>query len=85
MSELTPAQLAPYVAGGAFLLAFVFGAVANKTDFCTMGAVSDWVNMGDFNRMLEQIETGQGIIIARPVLRGNTGGLGLVVATAQFG
>jgi hypothetical protein len=29
----------------------VFGAVANKTDFCTMGAVSDWVNMGDFNRM----------------------------------
>ena len=51
MSEVTPAQLAPYVAGGAFLLAFVFGAVANKTDFCTMGAVSDWVNMGDFNRM----------------------------------
>jgi uncharacterized membrane protein YedE/YeeE len=51
MSELAPAQLAPYVAGGAFLLAFVFGAVANKTDFCTMGAVSDWVNMGDFNRM----------------------------------
>lgn len=51
MSELSPAQLAPYVTGGAFLLAFIFGAVANKTDFCTMGAVSDWVNMGDFNRM----------------------------------
>ena len=51
MSDVTPAQLAPYVAGGAFLLAFVFGAVANKTDFCTMGAVSDWVNMGDLNRM----------------------------------
>ena len=45
------AQLAPYVAGGAFALAFVFGAVANKTNFCTMGAVSDWVNMGDLNRM----------------------------------
>jgi len=51
LSDFTPAQLASYVAGGAFLLAFVFGAVANKTDFCTMGAVSDWVNMGDFNRM----------------------------------
>ena len=51
MTETTPQQLAPLVAGGAFLLAFVFGAVANKTDFCTMGAVSDWVNMGDFNRM----------------------------------
>jgi hypothetical protein len=51
LSELSPAQIAPYVAGGAFVLAFIFGAVANKTDFCTMGAVSDWVNMGDFNRM----------------------------------
>lgn len=51
MGEPTAAQLAPYVAGGAFALAFVFGAVANKTDFCTMGAVSDWVNMGSFNRM----------------------------------
>ncbi|MDH5517444.1 MAG: YeeE/YedE family protein [Gammaproteobacteria bacterium] len=35
----------------AFALAFVLGAVANKTNFCTMGAVSDWVNMGDTNRM----------------------------------
>ncbi|HEY6821277.1 MAG TPA: YeeE/YedE family protein [Burkholderiales bacterium] len=51
MTEVSPAQLVPYVTGGAFLLAFIFGAVANKTDFCTMGAVSDWVNMGDFNRM----------------------------------
>jgi hypothetical protein len=51
LTDLTPQQLAPLVTGGAFLLAFVFGAVANKTDFCTMGAVSDWVNMGNFNRM----------------------------------
>jgi len=34
------------VAGLGFLLALVFGAVANRTNFCTMGAVSDWVNMG---------------------------------------
>ena len=51
MSEATPAQLAPLVAGGAFALAFVFGAIGNKTNFCTMGAVSDWVNMGDLGRM----------------------------------
>ena len=51
MGDANPAQLAPYVALGAFALAFVFGAVANKTDFCTMGAVSDWVNMGSLNRM----------------------------------
>ena len=47
----TSAQLAPVVAWGAFLLAFVFGAVGHKTNFCTMGAVSDWVNMGSLNRM----------------------------------
>ena len=51
MSEATPAQLVPYVTGGAFILAFVFGAIGNRTNFCTMGAVSDWVNMGDLNRM----------------------------------
>ena len=33
------------------LLALVLGAVASKTNFCTMGAVSDWVNMGDTGRM----------------------------------
>ena len=51
MNETTPAQVMPYVLGGSFALAFVFGAVANKTNFCTMGAVSDWVNMGDSGRM----------------------------------
>jgi uncharacterized protein len=40
-----------YVTGGAFLLAFIFGAVGNRTHFCTMGAVSDWVNMGDTSRL----------------------------------
>lgn len=34
-----------------FGLALVMGAVAHKTNFCTMGAVSDWVNMGDTGRM----------------------------------
>ena len=34
-----------------FLLAVVMGALVNKTNFCTMGAVSDWVNMGDTGRL----------------------------------
>ena len=34
-----------------FGIALVVGAVAHKTNFCTMGAVSDWVNMGDSGRM----------------------------------
>ena len=51
MKDVDPAQLVSYVTGGAFVLAFIFGAVGNKTNFCTMGAVSDWVNMGDKNRL----------------------------------
>lgn len=34
-----------------FAVAAVMGAVANKTNFCTMGAVSDWVNMDDKGRL----------------------------------
>lgn len=39
------------VVWGGFVLAFVFGAVANKTNFCTMGAISDVVNMEHWGRM----------------------------------
>ncbi|MCP4767344.1 MAG: YeeE/YedE family protein [Gammaproteobacteria bacterium] len=35
----------------AFGLSLVFGATANKANFCTMGAVSDWINMGDLSRL----------------------------------
>ena len=34
-----------------FAIALILGAVVNKTNFCTMGAVSDWVNMEDTGRM----------------------------------
>ena len=33
-----------------FLIALVFGAVASKTHFCTMGSISDWINIGTKNR-----------------------------------
>ena len=47
----TPAQVVILVIVSGFMLAFVFGVVAQKTDFCTMGAISDIVNMGDWSRM----------------------------------
>jgi uncharacterized membrane protein YedE/YeeE len=34
-----------------FGVAIALGAIAQKTRFCTMGAVSDWMNMGDTGRM----------------------------------
>ena len=33
-----------------FIISVFLGAVVNKTNFCTMGAVSDMVNMSDFGR-----------------------------------
>lgn len=39
------------VAWLAFVLAFIFGYIGNKTHFCTMGAVSDIVNMNQWDRM----------------------------------
>ena len=47
----TPAQQAALVVTTGFVLAAVFGAVAQRTDFCTMGAVSDVINMGDWSRL----------------------------------
>lgn len=35
----------------AFAIAFAFGAIVHKTRFCTMGAIADIVNMGDWSRM----------------------------------
>ena len=39
------------VAALGLVIGILFGAVANKTNFCTMGAVSDWVNMGSKDRL----------------------------------
>jgi hypothetical protein len=39
------------VVWGGFALAFVFGLVANKSNFCVMGALSDVVNMGHWGRV----------------------------------
>ena len=46
--ELTSVQTA---ALGGFVGALAFGAIAGRTHFCAMGAVSDWVHMGDKTRL----------------------------------
>jgi len=51
MDAAATAQLPALVAGAAFVLAFIFGAVANRVNFCTMGAVTDIVNFSDWRRM----------------------------------
>jgi hypothetical protein len=44
-------QLSALVVALGFALGLAFGAVVHKTSFCAMGAVSDLVNMGHWNRM----------------------------------
>jgi uncharacterized protein len=44
-------NLAVLVVAAGFALAFVFGFTAARTNFCTMGALSDIVNMGSWARM----------------------------------
>ena len=43
--------LTTQVLWAAFILSLLFGAVAQRTHFCTMGAISDIVNMSDWTRM----------------------------------
>jgi len=87
------------VSGLGFALAFVFGAVANKTNFCTMGAISDWVNMGLKGRFgawilamgvaiagAQFLElTGQVDLSASIYRSSNFGLLGLVLGGLMFG
>ena len=51
MQEIDIRALASQVLWAAFGLSVVLGAVMQRTHFCTMGAVSDIVNMGDWSRM----------------------------------
>ncbi len=44
-------QLQTQVLWAAFAVAAVFGFIAQRTHFCTMGAISDIVNMSDWTRM----------------------------------
>lgn len=48
MNELT--VLTQQVLGIFFLISLVLGAISQRTHFCTMGAVSDVINMGDWTR-----------------------------------
>jgi uncharacterized protein len=51
MPESELPGLVSQVLWASFALAVVFGAIAQRTHFCTMGAVADIVNMGDWTRM----------------------------------
>ena len=51
MQESDLPGLTAAVLWATFGLALTFGAIAQRTHFCTMGAVADIVNLGDWTRM----------------------------------
>ncbi|WP_104655326.1 YeeE/YedE family protein [Ralstonia insidiosa] len=51
MPELDLNALSHTVLWATFALTFVFGALLQRTHFCTMGAVSDVINIGDWSRV----------------------------------
>jgi uncharacterized membrane protein YedE/YeeE len=51
MTDAELAHLTRLVLWTSFGLALAFGAIAQRTRFCTMGAIADVVNMGDWTRL----------------------------------
>ncbi len=51
MQEADLVSIQQTVVWSSFAVACLLGALMNKTNFCTMGAVSDILNMSDWNRM----------------------------------
>jgi len=51
MTEAALLSLQHQVLWAALALGIAFGAIAQRTHFCTMGAVADVVNMGDWSRL----------------------------------
>lgn len=51
MQTVDISLLTTQVLWATFALAMVFGAIAQQSHFCTMGAVSDIITMGDWTRM----------------------------------
>ena len=41
---------AAYIGWGGLLIGIVFGAIVTRTNFCTMGSLSDIANFGDWRR-----------------------------------
>lgn len=48
-------KLSNHILWAGFFISVLFGAIAQRTHFCTMGAISDIVNMGDYTRMRQWV------------------------------
>jgi len=51
MEEINVSRIQDTVLWATFAVGLAFGGISHRTHFCTMGAVADIVNFGDWNRM----------------------------------
>ena len=70
ITESEVAFLTQAVVWGSFAICLVLGIVMSRTDFCTMGAVSDIVNLQDWTRMRMWLAAIAVAIIGTQVLAG---------------
>jgi uncharacterized membrane protein YedE/YeeE len=96
MNELATTTV---VGMGGFVIGLVFGATAQRTNFCTMGAISDLVLMGDGRRFrawvlaiavaiigTQMLHASGAVDIDKSIyLAGNLGWLGAILGGAMFG
>jgi uncharacterized membrane protein YedE/YeeE len=59
-----------WLAIGGLIIGFVFGAIVFRTNFCTMGSVSDIVNLGDWRRFRAWILAAATALAGAQVLHG---------------
>jgi len=57
-----------YVMLGGLIIGFVFGYIVFRTNFCTMGAISDFMSFGDFRRFRAWILAGATAIVGTQLL-----------------
>lgn len=65
--ENAPAALA----GGGLLIGFIFGWIVYRTNFCTMGSISDFMSFGDYRRFRAWILAAATALIGAQLLDAN--------------
>ena len=63
LREVFAANGPQYVMLGGLIIGFVFGYIVFRTNFCTMGAISDFMSFGDFRRFRAWILAGATAIV----------------------
>jgi uncharacterized protein len=67
--EIVIASPAFYIAWGGLLIGTVFGFIIYRTNFCTMGSISDILSFGDYSRFRAWLLAGATAIIGVGVLQ----------------